>query len=157
MIKTVVLDTTLLTLLIVGLTDRKYISAHKRLSEFDEQDFDLLVSTLEAAQTLVVAPNMLTEASNWLRQINEPARSRIQVVFRIFIHEYREIYVESTEASDRDEFLRLGLTDSAVLEVAKDDILILSTDLDLCIAAEIAKYKFVNFNHLRDEQFDQTS
>jgi hypothetical protein len=154
-IKSLVLDTTLLTLLVVGLTSRKYILAHKRLSEFNEEDFDLLASTLEQAQTLVVTPNTLTEASNWLRQIKEPARSHIQNVFRTFIHEYREIYIGSAEASDRQEFLLLGLTDSAILEVAKNDIVVLSTDLDLCIAAEIAQYKFVNFNHLRDEQFSR--
>jgi hypothetical protein len=154
-IKTLVLDTALLTLLIVGLTDRKYIAAHKRLSQFVEEDFDLLVTALERAETLVVTPNTLTEASNWLRQIKEPARAQIQKVFEAFIHRYREIYVPSADASKRAEFIRLGLTDSAILEVAKSDVVVLSTDLDLCIAAEIAEYAAVNFNHLRDKNLSR--
>lgn len=155
MINTVILDTTLLTLLVVGLTDRTYISAHKRLNEFAEDDFDLLVSTLKQARTLVVTPNTLTETSNWLRQIKEPARSQIQKVFRAFIHAYDEINIASVRATDRSEFIALGLTDCTILEVATDDVVVLSTDLDLCIAAEIADYRVINFNHLRDEQFSR--
>jgi hypothetical protein len=151
-IKTLVLDTALLTLLIVGLTDRKYIAAHKRLSQFVEEDFDLLVAALEQAEMLVVTPNTMTETSNWLRHIKEPARARIQKVFAGFIHRSREIYVSSTDAVDRPEFLQLGLTDSVILEVAKSDVVVLSTDLNLCIVAE---YAAVNFNHLRDREYRQ--
>jgi hypothetical protein len=154
-IKTLVLDTALLTLLIVGLTDRKYIAAHKRLSQFVEEDFDLLVAALEQAEMLVVTPNTMTETSNWLRHIKEPARARIQKVFAGFIHRSREIYVSSTDAVDRPEFLQLGLTDSVILEVAKSDVVVLSTDLNLCIAAEVAEYAAVNFNHLRDREYRQ--
>jgi predicted nucleic acid-binding protein len=152
-IKTVILDTTLLTLLVVGLTDRRYIASHKRLSEFVSEDFDLLVATLEQAEAMVVSPNTLTETSNWLRQIKEPARSQIQNVFRAIIRQYREICVASTNASDRQEFIQLGLTDTVILEIAKSDVVVVSTDLDLCIAAEIAEYSCVNFNHLRDKHF----
>jgi hypothetical protein len=154
-IKTLVLDTALLTLLIVGLTDRKYIAAHKRLSQFVEEDFDLLVAALEQAEMLVVTPNTMTETSNWLRHIKEPARARIQKVFAGFIHRSREIYVSSTDAVDRPEFLQLDLTDSVILEVAKSDVVVLSTDLNLCIAAEVAEYAAVNFNHLRDREYRQ--
>jgi hypothetical protein len=154
-IKTLVLDTALPTLLIVGLTDRKYIAAHKRLSQFVEEDFELLIATLDRAETLVVTPNTLTESSNWLRHIKEPARARIQNVFAGFIHRSREIYISSTDAVDRPEFLQLGLTDSVILEVANRDVVVLSTDLDLCIAAEVADYAAVNFNHLRDREYSQ--
>ena len=43
------------------------------------------------------------------------------------------------------------MSDAALLEVAKDDIAILSADFDLCLAAEIAGYPTVNFNHVRDD------
>ena len=155
MIKTLVLDTTLLTLLIVGLTDRKYIVAHKRLSQFIEEDFDLLVATLERVEALVVTPNTLTETSNWLRQIREPARAQIQGVFEEFIRQNREIYISSAAAAGRTEFIQLGLADSVTLEVAKSDIVVLSTDLNLCIAAEIAEYEAINFNHLRDREYSR--
>jgi hypothetical protein len=143
----------LLTLLVVGLTNRKYISVHKRLTEFTEDDFDLLIETLDKVGTLVATPNTLTEASNWLRYIREPARSEIQDTFRKFINGYREIAIDSRSACARTEFIRLGLADCAVLEVARDDVVILSTDLDLYLAALASNYACINFNHLRDARF----
>ena len=157
MINAVILDTNLLVLLVVGLTNINYIAAHKRLSSFTIDDYHLLTATLSSAETLVVTPNTLSEASNLLRYIAEPAKSEIHAVFRTFILNYEERYLKSGDASSRQEFVRLGLTDSALLEVSKNDVLLLSVDLDLCIAAEIAQYKFINFNHLRDAHFSQTS
>jgi len=150
MIDAIVLDTNLLILLVVGLTNEKYISSHKSLSAFSVEDFRLLRTSLEETKSLIVTPNTLTETSNLLRYIKEPAKSEIHGVFDAFVRKSREVYVKSNEACLRQEFVRLGLTDNAILEVAKNDVLILSADLDLCIAAEIAQYKVVNFNHLRD-------
>jgi hypothetical protein len=39
----VVLDTNLLVLLVVGSVPRNYIGRHKRLSQYSEADFELLV------------------------------------------------------------------------------------------------------------------
>ena len=147
--KTIVLDANLLVLLIVGLAGRKYISMHKRLREYREADFELLSKLIAESAGVVVTPNALTEASNLLRQINEPARSEIGRAFHVFTSKAREIYVRSADASSRSEFLRLGLSDSALLEVSKDDIVILSADLDLYLAALTADYTAVNFNHER--------
>ena len=67
--------------------------------------------------------------------------------FRLFIKQTREIYVTSRDAADRQEFVRLGLSDAVLLEVAKQDLFILSADLDLYLAAAAAGYQVANFNH----------
>ena len=71
------------------------------------------------------------------------------------IQQTQEIFVESKEASSRQEFLRVGLTDAGLLEVAKADVAILSVDLELCIAAETAGYSAINLNHIRDAYYEQ--
>jgi len=149
--KTIVLDANLIALLIVGYTNPAYIPTHRRLREYDLDSFALLKDLISRAKELLVTPNALAEASNLLRQIAEPARTLIGRTFARFIARTRETYVKSLDASSREEFLRLGLSDTALLEVAKDDIAILSVDLDLCIAAQIAGYQVVNFNHVRED------
>jgi hypothetical protein len=148
--KTIALDANLLVLLVVGLTERKYISVHKRLKEYSVADFELLEAMISESAGLAVTPNALSEASNLLRQINEPAKTQIANAFRALIKRIDEIYVTSVDASSRREFLRIGLSDSALLEVSKKNIMVLSVDLELYLAALAAGYEAVNFNHVRD-------
>jgi hypothetical protein len=46
------LDTNLLVLLVVGLTSREYISIHKKLTSFSEQDFEILETLLSEASEI---------------------------------------------------------------------------------------------------------
>ena len=126
------------------------MGAHKRLKAYSLENFALLKDTLSAVDEIVVTPNTLSEASNLLRQIADPAKSQIAAVFAAFINRPNEIYVSSATASRRVEFLRLGLADNALLEIGASEVVLLSADLDLCMAAESAGYKAINFNHLRD-------
>lgn len=134
--KVIALDANLLVLLVVGLTDHSLITSHKRLKEYTPADFKLLERLISASSGVVVTPNVLSEASNLLRQISEPAKSRIGQAFRKLIHRTDEIYVVSSEASYRSEFLRLGLTDCSLLELSKQNIIIVSADLGLYLAAQ---------------------
>jgi hypothetical protein len=149
MAKTLSLDANLIVLLVVGLTNTSYIGMHKRLQAYRVEDFELLKKMIATAKEVVVTPNALSEASNLSRQILDPAKTNIAIVFREIVSRTREIYVQSIHASGRHEFLRLGLADNALLEIAKEDIVILSVDANLCIAAENSGYAAINFNHHR--------
>ena len=65
-------------------------------------------------------------------------------IFKNLIEQLEESYKLSREISIRQEFVRLGLSDSATLEVAKDGAVVLSADLCLCRAAETAGYETIN-------------
>ena len=110
-------DANLLVLLVVGETDRKLIAKHRRLREFDQDDYERLIRLVNHVDQILVTPNTLTEASNLLAQHGEPERSRFFEVLRILIEEHEEIVVASRDASRNAEFERLGLTDAALLEV----------------------------------------
>lgn len=148
--KAVALDANLIVLLVVGLAGKSYITKHKRLKTYTADDFDILKATIEQSAGIVVTPNALSEASNFLRQIADPARSIISSAFQTLIKNTKETYVKSVDASQRAEFLRFGLADNVLLEISKANMVIVSVDSNLCIAAQNSGYEAINFNHLRD-------
>ena len=61
-----------------------------------------------------------------------------------------EVVVASVEASSNDAFVRLGLTDSALLQAVTKETPLVTVDLDLYLAAsEKEAEAVVNFTHLR--------
>ena len=128
-------DANLLVLLVVGETDRGLIAKHRRLREFDEDDYERLVRLINQFDQILVTPNTLTEASNLLALHGEPERSRFFDVLRILIEEHEEIVVTSKAASNNNQFKRLGLTDAALLEVISNSTPLVTVDLDLYLAA----------------------
>jgi hypothetical protein len=145
----IILDTKLLTLFVVGLTSRKYISAHKRLSPYTEKDFDILTALISKASGMVATPNTLTETSNFIKFIAEPARTQIYRIFGALVKTTNEEYIASSQGVDRDEFVRLGLTDSVLLDVTSVPHTLLTDDLNLYLAATHKGYSAVNFTHVR--------
>lgn len=145
------IDANLLVLLIVGSVDEKLIPKHRRLKQFEVEDYRNLRNLLGRAQQVFVTPNTLTETSNLLAQHKEPERSRFFDQLRSTIEESREIHVVSEVASRSKAFKRLGLTDAALLEVATVETPLLTVDLDLYRAA-LAKGRetAVNFTHLQN-------
>lgn len=144
------LDTNLLVLLVVGATSRALIAKHKLLRAFSETDFDLLLQFIEAAADVIVTPNTLTETSNLIGQIGEPARTAIYVEFSSLIRSATEAYVSSKDGAERGEFIRIGLTDCVLLEASAPSRLLLTSDFDLYASAARLGRKVVNFNHVRE-------
>lgn len=145
--KTVVLDANLLLLLVVGAASRSYIHAHKRLRAYAEEDYDLLLAFISGASRIVVTPNTATETSNLAGQIAEPARRLIFAALRLLLGSADEIYVESRRASEQGAFLRLGMTNSVLLDVLNPDNVLLTSDLDLYLEALRQGRTAENFMH----------
>ena len=143
------IDTMLLTLFVVGTASRDYILKHKRLGPYRESDFDQLVSLLSQASGIVVTPNILTETSNWLKMIREPARSHIAATFQQFIGVFEERYIASSEAALDPEFSRLWLTDSGILRELTNGHVLLTSDSALYATALQRGFQAVNFSELR--------
>lgn len=139
-------------LLVVGLVDPKLIQVHKRTRSFEPADFDLLTSILAGYDEIIVTPNVLTETSNLLAQVQEPARTRVMRQLAVIVPTQREEYVASAEITRRTDFVRLGLTDCGLLDVIGDELVLLTTDHELYIAASRKNALAVNFNHLRQSR-----
>jgi hypothetical protein len=155
----VVLDANLLVLLIVGLTDVNAIRHHKRLGKYSPAAYQLLAERLNRASEIIVTPNILTETSNLLSRGPEPLRTMIMSTLRSLVagagagtvdRVASEQFVPSQKAAARTEFLRLGLSDTATLEIAQGSAVLLTDDLDLYLAALNSGRQAENFTYLRD-------
>jgi len=150
-IGTLIIDTNLLILFVVGITSRKYITIHKRLRHFCEQDFDILTQIVERSEQVCITPNTLTETSNLACYIEEPAKSEILTNLIKIVTSSVEVYIRSSDAVQGDYFIRLGLTDSVILNCLSSETTLLTADMDLFLAALNSGNKAVNFNHIRDK------
>lgn len=150
------IDINLLLLFVVGTADRKYISKHKRLRAYTEEDFDTLLKVVSNADDIVLLPTTLTETSNLARQIADPAQTHILNTLREVINTTEERYASSKKYVKRQEYLRLGLTDASIVEEALDiaetfNTTVFTADLDLYLATVSAGTEALNFNHLREK------
>ncbi|HEY9011175.1 MAG TPA: hypothetical protein VIN06_09160 [Devosia sp.] len=153
--KRVVLDTNLALLLVVGLTDRTYISRHKRLAAYRVEDFELLGMLIESHGGIVFCPNVLSETSNLLRHIHEPIRSELSGTLERVVRStaVAEEYVASAQAVTHGIFHRLGLTDAVLFTLTEFDAVLLTADLSLYLEVLSAGREAVNYNHVRDRTF----
>lgn len=147
--KQIILDSNLLVLLIVGLTDPKLISKHRRTKSYEKEDFELLTDILSNYDQVVVTPHILTETSNLVSQTGEPAMSLLRKTLMCLLEDQKEEYQPSIDIGKHTSFLRLGLTDCAILKIIKDELPLITADLDLYLMAAKKNKNTVNFNHLR--------
>jgi hypothetical protein len=143
----VALDANLLVLLVVGLASDTYVTQHKRLKAFTIADYQLLQGLLANTPEVFVSPHTLTEASNLIGQIAEPALSHIRRVFRQLLAKFTETTIASRKAADDVAFLRLGLTDAVLLDETFHDLTLLTTDLALYLEASRRGRTAINFHH----------
>ena len=146
----VVVDTNILVLWMVGRTEVNFIQKFKRTQQFDDSDFNLLAKTLKVFSSVATTPNILTEVSNLCGQMGEPARS---LVFKTISEEIKllgEHYLPSRDLTESEDFLPLGLTDTAIARLGTENRVILTDDWRAAGRLEARGAKVINFNHLRN-------
>lgn len=150
--KQIVIDSNLLVLLVVGLTDLNLVGKHKRTKSFEAADYKLLADSLANFDQIVVTPHILTETSNLVSQVGEPAMSALRTTLAKLLETQKEEFESSSEVAKHHWFPRLGLTDCAILNLVANKMPLITTDLDLYLAAAKENDKAINFNHLRQQR-----
>lgn len=151
--RTVLLDANLIVLLVVGSVDRRLIAQHRRLRAYEVRDYLLLLEALSGYDGITSTPNLLTEASNLLRQIPEPQRGKFAGSLAMFIVGAEEIFIQSRVASRDDTYRRLGLADAGVVEIGRRGCDVLTADFGLYDVLARGGSNVRNFNHLRASAF----
>ena len=147
---TYIVDANLIVLLVVGSYNIDLIGGrHKRCREFDARDFAILDDLLSTADAVVCTPHAMAEASNLVPLIGDPLRSALTIHFGKLVPSFSEIYAPSANAVVDNDYWRLGLTNATLLSGSNDHE-ILTTDLDLYLAALGRGRKATNFVALRD-------
>ncbi len=151
----VAVDTNLLLLFWLGSYDQDLVGG-KRLRQYTLEDFDLICQLVKPLSTLVVTPHVLTEVVNLTGHLSEGVAQecRAEIAGAILASEERTSM--SAQIARRAEFPRLGLTDSALLELASGGTLLLTDDLPLYLAACKADYPVLYFTHLRGHLYRST-
>jgi len=141
----VVIDTNVFILLIVGLINPSDIEKHKRLSIYKAEHFDLLVSMLSKYDTILTCPNVITEIDNLLNKTSGENRNKYLAVIKKIILDSEERYKKSKDACSDWMFNEIGLTDTIVLSLAKEAQLLISGDSQLCDYARSLEIKLFDF------------
>ncbi|MEN3746257.1 hypothetical protein TPR58_03690 [Sphingomonas sp. HF-S3] len=148
--RTAILDTNLLCLLVAGAEGGGRVPNHKRLQAYDDEAYSLLIDLISRFDRIVVCPQILAESSSLLRLAPEPLKSRLTARLGAMLDQIVELHIPVIQCVNYPEFDRLGVTDSVILAMLATDGVLLSADLDLYLAAGKRSSKVINFSHLRD-------
>lgn len=145
----ILIDTNILLMILVGAYSPVRIPSFKRTAAYTVADFYLAVRLVQYMAHVITTPSILTEVSNLSGQLDSKERFEYFSSFGWQIQQFLEIYVESVDVAHTDEFLRLGLTDAGIVELARRGRLILTDDLPLFHLLTSMGLPTLNFNHIR--------
>ena len=146
----VVIDSNSLTVLVLGLIDPKIINNHPRTSIYSEEDFRALLEFIPDFDQLLVLPNIWTELDNLLNKYSGKRKYEYIESLMLLTKKTTERYIASLDVVENPAFFDLGLTDSAILELAKDCDLLITSDSrlsDYARASGILVYDMVEFRN----------
>lgn len=153
--RSVLLDTNLLVLLIVGLYNKKVIGNHKRTRTFTEQDFDLLINHIGGYDILWITSHCIAETSNLLKQTHENQAKELLSVLGTFMSDKKESHIPKEVIFGNNYSMRLGVTDTGIIIKSKRVDCVFTVDFDLYAEISRLGYNVINFNHLRTEMLLQ--
>lgn len=145
------IDTNLVLLLVVGMTDRSYINTHKRTRTFTEEDYDLLLSVLNRFDSIWITSHCLAEASNLLKQTHKEKAVRLLSTLSVLGAKTKESHVQKSNIFGNVVYTRLGVADTGFVQKSKRVTCSFTVDFDLYQAISDLGWNVVNFNHLRAE------
>jgi hypothetical protein len=147
----VIIDTNLLLLLIVGYYDKEFISQHRRLSKYDVKDFEWLVSFIRHFNKIIITPHILTELSNLSFTMSEPKLNEYLKILIDILRDFNEESLNLKKILNLDLLLKLGVTDSAYIEIAKEKkYLVITDDFDSFVNMVKIKIDAINYNYIKD-------
>ena len=148
--KGVLIDTNLLIGYIIGNLNPQHLQ-HCRATKghFSPDDFLLLRRFVSQFSSVVTTPHILTEVSNLATRLPDELHADFRMAFRLIIDRLSEEFEPSKRISAKEEFLRFGLTDTAISSVAPGRYLVLTDDLTLAGYLNKKGVAVINFNNVR--------
>jgi len=151
-VKSLLLDTNLLLVSLVGQFGPGCVEQFKRTSNYSTTDFDLIQGTISRYAGVCTTPHVIVEVSNLLDHLGKDRRTAARNLLASFADDAPEYFVKSAEVVFTPAYLKLGVTDAALYHIANQhDLVLLTADLELYHYASGLGVQAVNFNHLRQE------
>ena len=149
--RSVLIDTNLLVLLVVGYYKKTLIGQHKRTKEFVPEDFDLLRRFLSGYDILWVTSYCLAEASNLLKQTHPAQAKGLLNCMSAIVSRTKESHMSKEVLFGDERAARLGVADTGIFLKSKRVDCVLTRDFNLYREVSTSGRRVVNFNHLRAE------
>ena len=143
------MDSGLLVLFVVGTLDVSLVPRHGRTDDFTAEDYELLTRCLGTYKRIHVTPNIVTEASNLLRQTDRKCGEKLMDVLREVIGRIDESYVTSKKAASSKALGWAGVADCSIVKGFGKRIDILTVDFPLYRFLQASGYRAINFHNLR--------
>jgi hypothetical protein len=110
---------------------------------------DVKAAVSSAYKYLQFIQDMMGGQLEDLRLEGEPERSQCFAIFSRGVATLDEFYAESKTIAVNEGFVKFGLTDCGILDIAKNHYLVLTDDLRLTAYLQSQGVDTVNFNNLR--------
>lgn len=149
----VLVDTSLLLMLCVGLYDPEQIGRFKRTrQEFGVGDFYFFLDFVGQFERLITTPHILTETSNFLGQLTGEAKAGCRAVFAeavmaaVTTREHRPTAKHlATDAG----LVPFGITDTSIIKVAAEPYLVVTTEYPLTGYLQSKNLDVLNYGYIR--------
>ncbi len=123
--KSVLLDTNLLLLLLIGSFERQRIGSFKRTDRFTEEDFDILISLISSFKSILTTPHLLTEVNSLANSLSGDLK---QSWYSHFAAQTKALTIEvwkpASEIMEQPSFHLFGLADAALHQLAAETLVI---------------------------------
>lgn len=146
------MDTNVLLLYFVGTYDPDLVERFNRTGNrgFTSGDYHLLDELLAQFDKFVTTPHVLTEVSNWLAYLDEPARSACLGRLAEDIGSMSETLTSASTLGRNPAFMIFGITDTAIVDaIPPGAYLVITDDLPLFGYLSNQGVDVLNFNHIR--------
>jgi len=117
----VLLDTNMLLLLGIGLLNPDDVSRYKRTNQYERSDYERLRTLMAPFRRTITTPHILAELSNLAIDVGTGKPSRHVKTLVDLIRQTWEVSVAKDAYVDHPAFIRLGVTDAAILTLAVQD------------------------------------
>lgn len=147
--RSVLLDTNLLLVFVVGLYSPAYVSRHKNTRDYTAEDFFRLRKVVDTYPDRLTTPHILAEVSNLLAQSKRPARDDLFKTFAQVIDDFDERPVAARRIAANDRFVDFGLTELGILEATGPNCVVLTADSRLADFLARSNLSVLDYQTLR--------
>jgi rRNA-processing protein FCF1 len=148
-VKSVLIDTNLLVLLAVGNVAPQQIGKHRRLKSFDAVDFAILLKAIDDFSRHLTLPNTFTETSNLIGSGERSIAASASLWLAKYALQVAEVYEPSEKVVQGAHYMRLGLTDVAIVAACRADVTVVTDDYALYGSVRAIGGQAVNIRHAR--------
>lgn len=150
----ILVDTNLLLVYFVGLYDSvsgyRVIDSFKHTrGKYNTGDFERLSALIEQFHSQITTPHILTEVSNMLGQLIDPARETCFGLMREIIPSLEERSVAARDMSRDAMFVKFGVADSGIRGAALEPCLVLTDDFPLSGYLDKIGVDVLNYQHVK--------